>query len=308
MNYLWNRIVRLFGKQQAYYMLRKSSPTGETKNWSWTEMDKSRHSIPAPVHSEIIDYMQVVEQYDYILRPYESYSLDWVSSHAVNAHKIKYEHSLQYLYEHDHEWYYYYNAIDSLLVLLIHYKLKPLESPCAVSSVTLVSLPNAFGQVALTTANVFAEFYREGKKVVWDYDAIDRHKKDYKGAFTGCNPGKYTWNCCFDFASLYPSQIQTCNLSMENFMEKKIGPDSLGRYTVIPWSEEELEKYRKDPNYFVTVMGHVYKNDKDYCFKIVQRDIKKKRDKYKYTGQRIESELLTAIDERIAQLEKNKSE
>ena len=89
---------------------------------------------------------------------------------------------------------------------------------------------------------------------------------------------------------------------MENFIEHKIGPDSFGRYTTIPWSDEELEQFKKDPNYFVTVMGHVYKNDKDYCFKIVQRDIKKERDKYKYTGQRIESELLTAIDARINEL------
>ena len=49
-------------------------------------------------------------------------------------------------------------------------------------------------------------------------------------------------------------------------------------------------------------MGHVYKNDKDYCFKIVQREIKKKRDKYKYTAQRIESELITEIDKRLAEL------
>ena len=53
---------------------------------------------------------------------------------------------------------------------------------------------------------------------------------------------------------------------------------------------------RNDPNYFVTVMGHVYKNDKDYAFKKMQRRIKKNRDYYKYTGQRIESELLHEIN------------
>lgn len=300
--YLTNRITRLFGKGEAYHMIRKSSPTGEIKNISWQDQDKTRHSIPGPVHTEILDYMEIVKKYDYILRPYESYSLNWVSEHAVNAHKIEYDGDLQDLYERDHAWYYFYNAIDSLLVLLIHYKLKPLESPCAVSSVTLVSLPDSFGQVALTTANVFREFYDEGKRVVYDYDAIVREKKEYKGAFTGCNAGKYSWNCCFDFASLYPRQIQTCNLSMENFVEKRIGPDSYGRYTVVPWSDEELENFKKDKNYFVTVMGHVYKNDKDYCFKKVQCTIAQKRDNYKYTGQRIESELITEIDKRLAEL------
>jgi hypothetical protein len=46
-------------------------------------------------------------------------------------------------------------------------------------------------------------------------------------------------------------------------------------------------------------MGNVYKNDKEYAFKRMQRRIKQMRDIYKYTGQKIESELLTEIDRLI---------
>lgn len=294
--YLVNRIIRLFGKNTAYNMIRKSSPTGEIKQYSWEEVGGVKKRCPGPCHSIILDYMQIVKDYDYILRPYESYSLDWVGNAAVKAHKIKYQGSLQDLYERDPEWYYFYNAVDSLITILIHYKLKSIESPCAVSSVTLVPLQGAFGQVALGTANVFEEFYNKGMKVVWDYDAIERTKIPYEGAFCGCVPGRYEFTVCFDFASLYPSQVRTCNLSFENFYEKKVGPDSFGRYTVMKWSEAELEEFRKDPNYFVTVMGNVYKNDKDYAFRRIQANLKVLRDKYKYTGQRIESELLVEID------------
>lgn len=297
--YLVNRCIKLFGRNLTYNMIRASSPTGETMQLKWEEVGGYKKSVPAPHHSIIIDYMKIVEQYDYILRPYESYGLDWVASHAVNAHKIEYHGTLQQLYENDPEWYYYYNAIDSLLVLLIHYKLKSLESPCAVSSVTLVPLMSAMGQVALTTANIFEEFYLDNKKVVWDYDAIPRYKEQYEGAFCGCVPGRYEWNVCDDFASLYPSQIQTCNFSFENIVENIIGPDSFGRYTKMPWSEEDLEKFRQDPNYFVSLAGNVYKNDKDYAFKKMQRRTKKNRDKYKYTGQKIDSELLVEIDRLI---------
>lgn len=299
--YLVNRIIKLFGKNVAYNMIRKSSPTGELANISWEEQDGTKMRMPGPQHSVILDYMEIVKQYDYVLRPYESFALDWVGSHAVNAHKIKYEGTLQQLYERDPEWYYFYNAVDSLIVLLIHYKLKSLESPCAVSSVTLVPLTAAFGQVALTTANVFEEFYNDNKKVVWDYDSIERIKIPYEGAFCGCVPGRYEWNVCDDFASLYPSQVQTCNFSFENFYECQVGPDDFGRYTTRKWTEQELEEFRQDPNYFVSVMGNVYKNDKDYAFKKMQRRIKKNRDKYKYTGQRIDSELLVEIDRLIAE-------
>ena len=297
--YLWNRMLRLFGKGEAFNLMRKASPTGELGRVRWLDNNVNK-SCPAPLHVAIIDYMEIVKKYDYVLVPYESFSLDWVGNAAVKAHKIKYKGTLQDLYEKDPEWYYFYNAVDSLIVNLIHKRLKPLESPCAVDSITLVPLMAAMGQVALTTANVFSTFYEDGKHVVYDYDAIERVKKEYEGAFCGCVPGRYTFNVCNDFASLYPSQVQTCNLSFENILYNKVGPDSLGRYTVLPWTEEQLEEFRKDPNYFVTVMGNVYKNDKDYCFKKMQRRTKKNRDFYKYTGQRLESELITQIENILA--------
>ena len=295
--YLVNRIIRLFGRSTAYNMIRKSSPTGEIRHYTFEDMGKNRIKVPGPCHSIILDYMEIVKQYDYILRPYESFGLDWVGSHAVNAHKIKYKGTLQQLYERDPEWYYFYNAIDSLITELIHYKLKAIESPCAVSSVTLVTLLDSFGQVALGTANVFEEFYNQGKHVVWDYDAIERTKIPYEGAFCGAVPGRYELTVCFDFASLYPSQVRTCNLSFENFIESKVGPDSLGRYTYLSWTEEQLNEFRKDPNYFVTVMGNVYKNDKDYTFRKVQAKLKGLRDNYKYTGQRLDAQVLVYIDD-----------
>lgn len=299
MLYMTTRLVKLFGKSTAMTIIRKSSPTGEIKRYSWEDISGEKKFFFGPAHSILLDYMEIVKQYDHILT-YESFSLDWVGNAAVKAHKIKYQGSLQQLYERDPEWYYFYNGIDSVIGELIHYKLKAIESPCAVSSVTLVPLQAAFGQVALGTANVFEEFYSQGKKVVWDYDAIERVKVPYEGAFCGCVPGRYEFTVCDDFASLYPSQVRTCNLSFENLYEKKIGPDSFGRYTVSKWTEAELDEFKKDPNYFVTVMGNVYKNDKDYTFRIVQAKLKANRDKFKYTGQKLDSEMLVEIDRLIA--------
>ena len=303
--YLVNRIKRLFGDGEATKMVKNGSPTHEIRMIQFEEMDGTRIRVMAPSHTLVLDYMELVKQYDYILRPYESYSLDWVGEHAVKANKIKYDGGLQQLYERDPEWYYFYNAVDSLIGMLIHKRLKCLESPCAVDSVTLVPLMAAMGQVALTTANVFEEFYKDNKKVVWDYDAIERNKAEYKGAFCGCVPGRYSYCVCDDYASLYPSQIITCNMSFENVHLNKIGPDSLGRYVIAPWSPEQLEEFKKDPNYFVTVNGNVYKNDKDYAFKRLQKRVKDNRAIYKYTGQKIDSELLVEIDRLIKEKENN---
>ena len=302
--YLCNRYERLFGKGELMNVLRKISPTGELRSIKWDEKNFNKpNRMTAPRHTLWLDYMDLCKTYDYVLT-YESYSLDWVASAAVKANKIKYSGTLQELYERDYEWYYYYNAVDSLLVMLIHYRLKCLESPCSVAAVTFVPVMEAMGQIALTTANVFKEFYKDNKHVVWDWDAVSRIQQDYEGAFCGCVPGRYEYNVCCDFASLYPSQIQTCNFSFENQVVKMVGPDSLGRYVKVPWTEQELNDFRKDPNYFVSVMGSVYKNDTDYAFKRMQKQFKKNRDAYKYLGWKVESELIAGLEQLIREKEK----
>ena len=342
--YMVNRTINLFGKGMAYSFFKKSSPTNELSKISFENFG-NKTTLPAPSHTILIDYMEICKKYDYILRPYDSFSLDWVSEHAFNSHKIKYNGTLQQLYEKDREWYYYYNAIDSLLVQLIHYKLRSFESPCAVSSVTLVPVLKAFGQVALTTANIFKEFYDDNKKVVYDYDSIERVKIPYEGAFCGCatlhESGKYghaienetekrefyidestgelkertislgkakhiglwcSFNVCEDFASLYPSQIITCNFSFENILTKTVPNNIKGLPDVkIPWTEEELNEFRKDKNYFVSIQGNVYKNDRDYAFKRMQKRTKANRNVYKYLAQKIDAQLLTEIDNLIKQ-------
>ena len=43
--YLWNRIVNLFGKGEAYNILRKASPVGEITNLSYKDVDGKRYVV-----------------------------------------------------------------------------------------------------------------------------------------------------------------------------------------------------------------------------------------------------------------------
>ena len=249
--YIINRIIKLFGKVEAYSMIKRCSPTGELYMMRVDDGFGNKFKIPTPKHSIWLDEMQLVKDYDYILRPYENYSLDYVGERAIKANKIKYtEHGLNELLKNDPETYYFYNAIDSLIVKLIRDRLKCIESPCAVAALTLVPLLKAFGQVALTTANLFNEFYLDNKHVVYE----ERHntKIPYEGAFTACIPGRTTWAVCSDFASLYPKTVISTNISFENIVDKWSEPDKYGNRHKIPWTEEELEKFKADPKYFVS--------------------------------------------------------
>lgn len=301
--YIENRCKRLFGELETNRMIKKGSPTYRIKRLRWLKNDDTYGEVHVPMHMMEFDYMELVKKYEYAFRPYESYSLDYCGSHIVNAHKIKYDGTLQELYERDYEWYYYYNAIDSLIVQLIHKRTKCVSSPAAVGTVTLVGLEEAMGQIAMTTANIFRVFYDNDLHVVYDRDEIERVKKDFPGAFCGAVQDIHNWTACFDFKSLYPTQIRTCNFSFENFIQPTIGPDSLGRYTPRQWTEKELEEFKKDPNYFVTVNNNVYKNDRDYGFKQMQEKNTKNRDKYKYLGQKINAQILSEIERLIKEKE-----
>ena len=138
MNYLVHRIINLFGKYEAYRILKSASPIGELGRISWSEMDGRKYSVPSPLHCMIWDYMELVKKYEFSLRPYESYSLDWVGEHGVGSNKVKYKGSLKELYLNDWDEFVYYNAIDSALGELIHYRFKCIESPCASANVTLI--------------------------------------------------------------------------------------------------------------------------------------------------------------------------
>lgn len=302
-NYLVHRAERLFGRGRMLQMVRAGSQTKGLGKITWAEIGGERHSCVTPAHMIELDYMELVKKYEYAFRPYESYSLDWCGEHIVKANKVKYDGTLQQLYERDYEWYYYYNAIDSLIVQLIHQRTKCVESPASVASVTLVGLLEALGQIAMTTANLFRVFYDNGRHVVYNYDGIDRSRADYQGAFCAAVPGLHEWTACFDFKSLYPTQIRTCNFSFENFVQPVAGPDSLGRYTPRQWTEEELEQYRRDPDYFVSNQGHVYRNDRDYAYKQMQEKNTINRDKYKYLGQKINAQMLSEIDRLIKEKE-----
>lgn len=143
--------------------------------------------------------------------------------------------------------------------MLIRSRLKCVESPCAVASLTLVPILKAFGQVALTTANIFNEFYLDGKHVA--YQKTNNTKVPYEGAFTACIPGRATWTVCSDYSSLYPKTVISTNISFENIVDKWSEPDKYGHRHKLQWTQEEIDRFKADPNYFVSEQTTIFKKN-----------------------------------------------
>ena len=128
----------------------ESSPVKKINKMWGTEYE-------VPAHRMIFDYMQLYEICDTSIKVKESSSLDFVSSKLVGVDKIKYNGSLQKLYEDDFETFMYYNAVDSVLVQKIHDARNYISIIYAISSLARIrivdvvsQMNNALGSLAIT--------------------------------------------------------------------------------------------------------------------------------------------------------------
>ena len=328
----WNSIMfdwyyiqnRIRGYYSELSLINASvNQTVNVKNYTDMRGDKVRLTIPN--HTLILDMMDVVGSYDMAVMPIkESLSLDYIASESIGINKIKYDGDLQQLFERDYSTYVFYNAIDSILVQLIDKRFKTLNNIYAQSLICEEKIGACFSKIAITEALFFNYFYDNGIKVVPVKPANEGGI--LVGAYVATpKAGKHNWVCCNDFSSLYPSIIRSCNISIENFVgtfydEEALKPYKLDEknYMVIGGTvyknagtlkkpklgalycrcllEDELDKYRKNPKYFVSVNGHVYMNDKDYAFKNIQSSLANNRNTSKYLAKQLDAMVISDID------------
>lgn len=255
---------------------------------NYTDLADNKVKLCIPRHTVMLDMMDVIGTYDYVVMPIkEALSLDYIAYESLGVNKIQYEGSLYDLYFDDYQKYVFYNAIDSVLVQMIDKRFKTLQNIYTQALYCRERIGLAFSKIAVSEALVFNYFYDHGIKVI-----PDRQKDVHRGTLVGAyvripTPGKHKYVCCNDFASLYPSSIITCNLSFENFMGDNFTP-------------EEIEAFRKDPNYFVSVTNQVYKNDKDYAFKDIQATLKANRNTFKYLAKGLYADVMDDIEKMLA--------
>lgn len=278
--YIQNRIKNYFPNLSL-----NSASIDWTMNYkNYYDFKDNRIRLSMPNHTLILDMMDVIETFDLAVMPIkESLSLDYIASESIHMNKIKYDGDLDYLYQQDYPKYVFYNAIDSVLVQLIDKKFRTLQSIYSQALYCEEKIGLCFSKIALAEALFFNYFYKNGKKIV-PIDKDSRDRGELVGAYVKVPiPGKHNYMCCNDFASLYPSTIITCNLSIENFM----GHD---------YTEEELDRFKNDPNYFVSVNNNVYKNDRDYAFRVIQQELKNERAKSKYLSKQLDASVMLDIE------------
>lgn len=173
-----------------------------------------------PVHRVVVDYMELYKKWDRVIFK-ENNSLEYVATAALGMGKIKYNGTLQDLYESDFAEYVYYNAIDSILVKLIDEKLSTMTTYLKLGNITGVEANRAFSPIAMAESVIAREFYDE-QKIFPTIKNRHVNKSAYEGAFVfPPTKGIYNWVPSFDFASLYPSIMRQWNMSPETFLGKE---------------------------------------------------------------------------------------
>ena len=178
-----------------------------------------------PAHRMIFDYMQLYEVCDTSIKVKESSSLDFVASKLVGVEKIKYNGSLQKLYEDDFETFMYYNAVDSVLVQKIHEARNYISIIYAISSLAQIrivdvvsQMNNALGSLAITEG-VLRNRFREMDNIVLFRDEKGDADATIAGGWVK-DPvvGLNQWVVCYDFASLYPTTQRQFYIAPETFV------------------------------------------------------------------------------------------
>lgn len=219
-----------------------------------------------PLHCGMYDYMELYKKYDRFVKIKSSDKLDYVAEQALGVKKLKYDGTIKSLFENQFPKYVSYNAIDAALVILIHEKIRTIDTPLTMANRNLIPIAYATSPVYLTE-NLLFFGYKERNMVTVDTNP-QHTQEQYEGGYVKePKPGMYSDNACFDFASLYPSTKRLCNISPESFVGKFKG--------------EELEFYKQSVDYIATVTGAVFDKREVSVLKQILDDLYAERKYYK---------------------------
>jgi DNA polymerase elongation subunit (family B) len=178
-----------------------------------------------PAHRMIFDYMQLYEICDTSIKVKESSSLDFVANKLVGVEKIKYNGSLQKLYEDDFETFMYYNAVDSVLVQKIHESRNYISIIYAISSLAQIriidvvsQINNALGSLAITEGVLRNRFRKMDNIVLFRDEKGDAESTIAGGWVKDPVVGMNRWCVTYDFASLYPTTQLQFFIAPETFV------------------------------------------------------------------------------------------
>jgi len=295
MPYLWNRMSRLLGEDQA----NRLSPIGE----SFFSPYRQKFFFAGV---SCLDYMQLYKNYNFGELP--NYRLDTVGKIELDKGKIEYQGNLDELFNTDVDKFVEYNMVDVELVVELDKKLQFIDlcrGICHAGHVPYEDFvySSKYLEGALLT-------YLKRRELVAPNKPADRREKmkamhesgaeKFIGAYVK-DPivGKYDWVYDLDLTSLYPMIIITLNISpeakfakilnenwdMAKFISKKYTDNIQLEFnedgSTATLTAEKFRMFLRDEPYTIASNGVLYRKDHQGCIPGILSLWFDKRVKYK---------------------------
>ena len=281
--YLLNRAARLNSDlpPKSKILVEKCSPSGMLI--SKRNVGNAHPGTGIPQHKLIVDYMEIYNKWDRIIKVRENSKLDYVAKMATGLEKIKYPGSFTDLYEKDFPKFVFYNAVDSILVHYIDIRLNTLIAFLKLGHVAGIEAKKAFSPIWIMEAMMNRKFL-DRKQVFVSLNGEEEEQKAFEGAYVK-EPvkGFHNWITCYDFASLYPNTMMQFNISPETFVgnniEPKPGEIKVGEHT----------------NEHGQITWRVFNNENDSIMRGILAELygKRKETKQKYLSVNKEIDVLS---------------
>jgi DNA polymerase elongation subunit (family B) len=288
--YLYRRLRRVMGDENACRL----SPVQLVKY-----SQRQERYVIAGVSQ--LDYLEMYKKFTYTEQP--NYRLDTIAEFELGEKKIKYDGTLQELYENNLAKFVEYNHIDVKLIVSIDKKKKLIE---------LVRRICHTGHVPYEDYNMSSRFiegtivtYLHRKGIICPNKPIDgrtqmeeRDNSDEDG-FEGAYvkepvPGLYEWVYSLDLQSLYPSIIMSLNISPEtkagrvyNWDVNKFLSNEVNSLTVeadrstYKFDKDKFIEFMEDTRFTVSSNGILYDTNKKGIIPEILEEWFAKRKEYK---------------------------
>lgn len=208
--YLINRIKRILGDDAA----KKLSPWGMVDVETITRMGKEELRVDIKGIA-ILDYLALYKKFTYTKR--ESYSLKFIAQEELGHTKVDLPGE-NFNDNIDNHWdtFVHYNVIDTVLVTELDNKLKLLELVVTMAYQAKINFSDVFSPVKMWDALIHNSLMKD-KIVVPQRAHVGT--RTIEGAYVK-EPltGFYAWIVSLDATSLYPSIMQSLNISPETFL------------------------------------------------------------------------------------------
>jgi DNA polymerase elongation subunit (family B) len=259
-----------------------------------------------------LDYMLLYKKFGAKLG---SYSLESVCQHELGKGKVKYDKSLDYIYEHDFTTFIKYNTEDVNLVKELEGKLTFIQLVDQLKSITFCKLYTFnFNNTLKVGDMLIMKYIRTAYNppmVMKTKDVGEITNKSYSGAFVRSPKVGlyYDYIIDFDASSMYPSIIRTLNISPETFLCKIVESQEVIRFHIRPflhnrtqdWTlptdelnvlypngqikrvnihqlKEWLYRECKGNNFTIAINGAIFRTDKVGVLKYIEDDLAKLRE------------------------------